>query len=70
MVLNWFSILSWMDLDAVCEAMEESSEKKGLTLEIEDPASFSSSGCLGFVVRFLGAQGLEVEDEAVVFGGE
>ena len=28
MVLNWFSILSWMDLDAECEAMEESSEEK------------------------------------------
>ena len=45
-------------------------KKKGLTLEIVDPASFSSSGCLGFVARSLGAQGLEVEDEAVAFGGE
>ena len=70
MVLNWFSILKLMDLDAVCEAMEESSEEKGTYLGVWRSREFSSSGCLGFVARSLGAQRLEVEDEAVASGGE
>ena len=45
-------------------------KKKELTVEIGDPASFSSSGCLGFIARSLGAQELEVEDEVEAFGGE
>ena len=45
-------------------------KKKELTLEIEDPASFSSSRCLGFIARSLGAQELEVEDEVVASGRE
>ena len=45
-------------------------KKREFTLKIEDPARFSSSGCLGFVARFSGAQELEVEDEVEAFGGE
>ena len=55
MVLNWFSILKLMDLDAVCEAMEESSKKREFTLESEDPARFSSCGCSRVLARFFGS---------------
>ena len=62
-VLIWFSILSWMDLDAEYEAMEESSEEKRIYLGDWRSREVFLRGHLGFLVWFFESSLLEVEDE-------
>ena len=68
--LDWFSILSWVDLDAECEVLKELSKEMEIYLGDWRSHGLGSLRTPRVLERFSVSSRAEVEDEVDVPGGE